>query len=567
VFSRKLSISSKKQLIIILLIFVIPLISFFITYNLITVNTINDRIAQSNKSTIIIYQEAIINEVDNITKFMIDLTAINPDFQQLRNKRSNLDAYLNAYDVRESYRTIINIHPMIGGFYIYSDANQLFQSSYNEGLSYKEKYTAEEFVKNELKDEKTCDTREWFAKQIADKYFLFRILGNKGTYTICFIKLNDIKSIKDFNKNSEGFILLSTDEGVPLTSTGKIEKEGIHLKGKSEDYYISGEENKYIIVQNPLEDLAVNIVYIVPHHGIIYYMDRSQELLIFASVLIVLLIPVCYYMLQHSYFRPLAQLVKTMNSIKNGKLDTKMKDNYGIIEFKQFSDTFNEMMEQIQYFKISAYEKEIESQRAQLQYLQIQIRPHFFLNCLKNIYAMAQEDKRKEIQEMILALSMNYRYMFRDSFERVPLSLEIENVINYINIQKMNRSYEIICNTDIAPEVKSFEVPPISVLTFVENSVKHGPYLDKPMNIYIKARLLSSEEGEYVNITISDNGKGFSEEDLIKLNGKEDADSGEHIGITNVKNRFSIIYSGKSTISFSNQANGACVEIFIPFSL
>jgi len=112
-----------------------------------------------------------------------------------------------------------------------------------------------------------------------------------------------------------------------------------------------------------------------------------------------------------------------------------------------------------------------------------------------------------------------------------------------------------------------FRVPPISVLTFVENSVKHGMSLNKPLNIYIKARLLLSEEGDYVNITISDNGKGFSDEELLKLNDNENANSSEHIGILNVKNRFAIIYNNKSTIFFSNQANGACVEIFIPYDL
>jgi two-component system sensor histidine kinase YesM len=99
-FTRKISISSKKQVIIILLIFVIPLISFFVAYNIITVNTLNQRIAQTNKNTLYIYQEEIINELNNIEKFMVDLTAINPDYQQLRNKRSNLDAYLDAYEIR-----------------------------------------------------------------------------------------------------------------------------------------------------------------------------------------------------------------------------------------------------------------------------------------------------------------------------------------------------------------------------------------------------------------------------------------------------------------------------------
>lgn len=564
-FTRKLKMSSKTQLIVILLIFVIPMVVFFVSYNIITVNTINNRIAQSNESMIYIYQDAITTELDNITKYMLDMTTMNSDFQQLCNKRSGLEAYLNAYGVRKSYKTILNIQPLVSGFFIYSRTNSILQSTYNNGENdYDEKVKIEEFAKSELQDGKTAHTGKWFLKLIGNHYFLFQILGNKGTYTVCFIKLDDIKNINEFNSDSEGILLFSDNKGNPLTSVSTVLTEKVNLKTEARGYYISGGEKRYMIVQKPVEDLDINIVYMVSYHGSLYYMDQSQELLLLASVIIVLMIPVCYCMLQHSYLKPLSQLVRTMNQIKAGKLDTKMISHYNIVEFESFSNTFNEMMEQIQYFKISVYEKEIESQNARLQYLQIQIRPHFFLNCLKNIYAMAQEGKREEIQEMVLALSVNYRYMLRDSFTLVPLSLEIENVKNYINIQKMSHSYRITCISDIEPELEGFEIPPISVLTFVENSLKHGIYANRPMNIYIKARLLISEDGNCVNITISDDGKGFSEENLKSLNGNGVDTTGEHIGISNVKHRFSIIYDNKSTIAFLNQANGACVEIFIP---
>jgi hypothetical protein len=48
------------------------------------------------------------------------------------------------------------------------------------------------------------------------------------------------------------------------------------------------------------------------------------------------------------------------------------------------------MMDQIKSLKIIAYEKTLAAQQAQLQYLQIQIRPHFFLNCLSALYGLAE---------------------------------------------------------------------------------------------------------------------------------------------------------------------------------
>ena len=72
------------------------------------------------------------------------------------------------------------------------------------------------------------------------------------------------------------------------------------------------------------------------------------------------------------------------------------------------------------------------------------------------------------------------------------------------------------------------------------------------------------EEGRYVNITIMDNGKGFSQEVLEVLNAMDRRLSSEHIGIYNVKQRFSLIYGSECSFMFSNM-NGACVDIFIPY--
>lgn len=551
-----------------MLIFVIPLIAFFIGYNLISVRVVNERIEQTNKSTITLYQESIDNELYNIEKFMVDLTVNSTEYQQLRYKTSNLEAHLASYKVLNKYNTILNVHPMIGGMFIYSQKNQMFRKAYNEGFDLYFKDALENYIKTQTEKEATCNTKEWYVEQIEGQSVLLRILGNKGTYIVSAIRLNDIKSINSYNSNSEGFIIFSSVEGEPLTMVEKVNEAGISLTKNKETFYVTKGIKKYFVMKQKLQDKDLNMVYIEPSYGFMHYMDQAQIILIIASVLIILLIPVCYRMLQYSYFKPLDQLIKTMNRIKAGKLDSKMINNYKIKEFQQFSSTFNEMMEQIQYFKITAYEKEIESQRAKLQYLQKQIRPHFYLNCLKNIYGMAQQDKSKEIQEMILALSMYNRYTFRDSFEMVPFSLELDNVKNYVKLQQMTITTEIVCSIEVEDNLIHYGVPPISILTFVENSLKHGTQQNQSLKIHIKGKLLVSEDGEYVNITISDNGNGFSEEALRRLNSKEDTDNhSEHIGINNVKLRFSLIYNNKSAISFMNQAKGACVEIFIPYLL
>ena len=105
-----------------------------------------------------------------------------------------------------------------------------------------------------------------------------------------------------------------------------------------------------------------------------------------------------------------------MEHIRAGDLGAKAEGKTNIREFNEVNETFNTMMTQIKDLKIESYEHEIETQKAELRYMQLQIRPHFFLNCLKSLYALAEAGKYDRIQKMILEISKHIRYIFTDTF-------------------------------------------------------------------------------------------------------------------------------------------------------
>ena len=77
-------------------------------------------------------------------------------------------------------------------------------------------------------------------------------------------------------------------------------------------------------------------------------------------------------------------------------------------------------MRQIKKLKIDIYEKELEKQKTMMNYLQLQIRPHFFLNCLNTIYSMAQTQLYEEIMKMSMITSNYFRYIFQNTQDLVP---------------------------------------------------------------------------------------------------------------------------------------------------
>ncbi len=99
--------------------------------------------------------------------------------------------------------------------------------------------------------------------------------------------------------------------------------------------------------------------------------------------------------------------------------------------------TFNGMMEQIQELRIHVYEEQLNKQKAELQHLQLQINPHFFMNSLNIIYNLALVKNYALIQEMAISLVQYFRYMFRSNLTFLPLKDELQHIRNYIRIQEL----------------------------------------------------------------------------------------------------------------------------------
>lgn len=253
-----------------------------------------------------------------------------------------------------------------------------------------------------------------------------------------------------------------------------------------------------------------------------------------------------------------------MNKIKSGCLEARVNTNYTTREFYELNNTFNDMVEQIHTLKNEAYEKELNLKKTQLQYYQIQIKPHFYLNCLKNMYAMAEVEKYDDIKKTIIYLSKHLRYMLKDEIMIVSIYTELQYVENYISLQQIGISYSLELHTQLDPDLLDIDIPAISILSFVENSIKFAAGSENGLIITIQVQLLDSIDGKFINIQICDNGQGFSFEQIEQLNHYESVTHNtDSIGINNVIERF-LLYFGRENVMFTfSNKNGALIDIYI----
>ena len=205
-------------------------------------------------------------------------------------------------------------------------------------------------------------------------------------------------------------------------------------------------------------------------------------------------------MLRRWMLQPVGALTCTMEAIQEGNTSIRVPASSKLQEVNQISHTVNTMLDIIQQQKIDAYEQKLTIQHAQLQYLQLQIRPHFFLNCLNIVYSMAGEGKDLAIQELVLDLSSYLRSIFQDGSKLVELKTELASVESYVRIQQAGAQLPPQLKVSLDADTLKVPVPPLSLLTFVENSVKHSQRQDSPLEIRIKSSRLETDDGEYGGI-------------------------------------------------------------------
>jgi LytS/YehU family sensor histidine kinase len=112
--------------------------------------------------------------------------------------------------------------------------------------------------------------------------------------------------------------------------------------------------------------------------------------------------------------------------------------------------------------------------RSQLEALTQQINPHFLFNALNTVRALIPAEFR-EPRDAVTKLAGILRATLRSGQEAASsLAGEMEIVRDYLALQKLRFGKNLEVREDIDPRCLAGEIPPLLLLTIVENAVKHG---------------------------------------------------------------------------------------------
>jgi LytS/YehU family sensor histidine kinase len=111
--------------------------------------------------------------------------------------------------------------------------------------------------------------------------------------------------------------------------------------------------------------------------------------------------------------------------------------------------------------------------KAQLKMLHSQVNPHFMFNILNHVYILMRRDIDLA-SSLLLKFSEMLRYQFYEGEkDGVPLSLEIKFLQDMVEVEKMRRGSELDVVSVWDTEDGNICIPPLLLVTFVENAFKH----------------------------------------------------------------------------------------------
>ncbi len=231
-------------------------------------------------------------------------------------------------------------------------------------------------------------------------------------------------------------------------------------------------------------------------------------------------------------------------------------------EIGQISQEYNAMAENIEELIGRILNMEISQKQAEIDFLKMQINPHFLYNTLDTISWMGTMNGNVEISEIAIALGNLLRATIKsESF--IPVRQELESVKDYLFIQGYRFGDKFHVNYEVDEEALKYVLPNFILQPLIENAIIHG--LEPKIGIGHLTLRICINQG-FLSFGIMDDGLGMTKEEVRTL--YEQCRNGKYnnsIGIKNVYRRLMLYYGAGCIFEIESDKNrGMKVNFTIP---
>lgn len=326
---------------------------------------------------------------------------------------------------------------------------------------------------------------------------------------------------------------------------------------------VEGNDGPLAVCVQTLTSASWRVIGVASLAGLATYDSGPGTYVITAILLLAQAVLLASIFISGSVVRPLHRLMALMGRMTDaGEMQT--APTGGVYEAGQLARSFNRMSARIVQLMGQVREEQKQLHRSELKALNAQINPHFLYNTLDSVIWLAESGDEKNVIQMVMALSKYFRLSLSGARDYITVSDELQQVENYLIIQKMrfgdSFSYTIFCEED----VKTVRTPKILLQPVVENAIVHGvDTTEGGGRIEIAAR----REGDNLVMEVRDNGCGIKPEILAHIL-ETDAANSAGIGIKNVHQRIQLACGPEYGLSVESELDeGTIVRLHLPLRL
>lgn len=319
-----------------------------------------------------------------------------------------------------------------------------------------------------------------------------------------------------------------------------------------------------LVVYQTLNQTDWKIVGVIPKASITRSVEYIKVLMIMLLALAVVISMILSEIVADSVTRPLFTLVKAMEQVCAGNLETSVETERGD-EIGVLYDSFNHMTGEMRKLIDTIYREQEKLRREELKALQAQINPHFLYNTLDSIIWSLRMRQVEESIEMLTALTDFFKISLSKGRDIITIEEEVRHIKSYLSIQHRRYQEKFDYDIHVDPSILSCRTPKLILQPVVENAIYHGI---KPMEekgyIYIH---IFPQEGDVI-LQVQDTGMGMDEDTCRRLNRELDTISsdqqGTGYGVRNVNDKIKIVYGSKYGVTIeSAMGEGTVVTLRI----
>ena len=260
--------------------------------------------------------------------------------------------------------------------------------------------------------------------------------------------------------------------------------------------------------------------------------------------------------------RPVHTLSEAVKSVEGGDFATAramLPTTPAADEIGTLTRDVDTMLGQIDTLIHENYEKQLLLQDTRYKMLQAQINPHFLYNTLSTLSWLVRAGKNEDAGRLIINLGDMLRAALSPK-QNTTAAADVRLVRSYIEIQQLRYKRRAAFALETDGDLENWYLPHFTLQPLVENAIKYG--VEESEDV-CSITVTAHADGDILLLAVHNTGTPIAPERLAEMQNFTVKPQGHGIGLKNIYERLSILYTAFDFTIDSTEPDGTTVKILL----